>query len=76
MIFWLMHCFFMFLFRCFCYYMKGLFWLLHCLYFGLKLRTNPFQCFLVVQSVCRLENTLNYGLERVWAIGYLKSSRR
>ncbi|CAI0422636.1 unnamed protein product [Linum tenue] len=25
---------------------------------------------------CRLENTLNYGLERVWAIGYIKSSRR
>ncbi|KNA15992.1 hypothetical protein SOVF_093220 [Spinacia oleracea] len=24
----------------------------------------------------RLENTLNYGLERVWAIGYMKSSRR
>uniref|UniRef100_A0A0D3BML7 Uncharacterized protein n=1 Tax=Brassica oleracea var. oleracea TaxID=109376 RepID=A0A0D3BML7_BRAOL len=24
----------------------------------------------------RLENTLNYGLERVWAIGYIKSSRR
>ncbi|KAH9325677.1 hypothetical protein KI387_005855, partial [Taxus chinensis] len=24
----------------------------------------------------RLENTLNYGLERVWAIGYLKSSNR
>ncbi|KAJ1429085.1 WD40/YVTN repeat-like-containing domain superfamily [Sesbania bispinosa] len=24
----------------------------------------------------RLENTLNYGLERVWAIGYLKGSRR
>ncbi|PNY10723.1 coatomer subunit beta -2-like protein, partial [Trifolium pratense] len=23
-----------------------------------------------------LENTLNYGLERVWAIGYMKSSRR
>ncbi|GLT52961.1 hypothetical protein SLA2020_262660 [Shorea laevis] len=24
----------------------------------------------------RLENTLNYGLERVWAIGYMKGSRR
>lgn len=24
----------------------------------------------------RLENTLNYGLERVWALGYLKGSRR
>ncbi|KAG9146840.1 hypothetical protein Leryth_005154, partial [Lithospermum erythrorhizon] len=24
----------------------------------------------------RLENTLNYGLERVWAIGYMRSSRR
>nr|KAJ0186806.1 hypothetical protein LSAT_V11C900486530 [Lactuca sativa] len=24
----------------------------------------------------RLENTLNYGLERVWAIGYMKDSRR
>ncbi|RID50064.1 hypothetical protein BRARA_H00819 [Brassica rapa] len=24
----------------------------------------------------RLENTLNYALERVWAIGYIKSSRR
>lgn len=24
----------------------------------------------------RLENTLNYGLERVWTIGYLKSSNR
>ncbi|PKA57196.1 Coatomer subunit beta'-1 [Apostasia shenzhenica] len=24
----------------------------------------------------RLENTLNYGLERVWAIGYIKGSRR
>ncbi|KAL9679540.1 hypothetical protein QQ045_017405 [Rhodiola kirilowii] len=23
-----------------------------------------------------LENTLNYGLERVWAIGYMKKSRR
>ncbi|KHN32599.1 Coatomer subunit beta'-1 [Glycine soja] len=30
----------------------------------------------MVQFACRLENTLNYGLERVWAIGYLKSSRR
>ncbi|AQK80377.1 Coatomer subunit beta'-3, partial [Zea mays] len=24
----------------------------------------------------RLENTLNYGLERVWAVGYMKGSRR
>ncbi|EEC72724.1 hypothetical protein OsI_06330 [Oryza sativa Indica Group] len=24
----------------------------------------------------RLENTLNYGLERVWALGYMKGSRR
>ncbi|OAY67498.1 Coatomer subunit beta'-1 [Ananas comosus] len=24
----------------------------------------------------RLENTLNYGLERVWAVGYIKGSRR
>uniref|UniRef100_A0A7I4DAQ0 Beta'-coat protein n=1 Tax=Physcomitrium patens TaxID=3218 RepID=A0A7I4DAQ0_PHYPA len=24
----------------------------------------------------RLENTLNYGLERVWAIGYIKGSKR
>lgn len=38
--------------------------------------SSPSQCFLVVQSACRLENTLNYGLERVWAIGYLKGSRR
>ena len=36
-----------------------------------KIYTNsPFQC------TCRLESTLNYGLERVWAIGYLKSSHR
>lgn len=27
-------------------------------------------------GIYRLENTLNYGLERVWAIGYMKSSRR
>jgi len=32
-------------------------------------------CFMV-WSACRLENTLNYGLERVWAVGYLKGSRR
>nr|KAJ0221641.1 hypothetical protein LSAT_V11C200055660 [Lactuca sativa] len=24
----------------------------------------------------KLENTLNYGLERVWAVGYMKGSRR
>jgi hypothetical protein len=29
-------------------------------------------CFLAY----RLENTLNYGLERVWAVGYMKGSRR
>uniref|UniRef100_A0A9I9E1T7 Coatomer subunit beta'-2-like n=1 Tax=Cucumis melo TaxID=3656 RepID=A0A9I9E1T7_CUCME len=27
-------------------------------------------------QVCLLANTLNYGLERVWAIGHMKSSRR
>ncbi|CAL2245583.1 unnamed protein product [Prunus armeniaca] len=27
-------------------------------------------------GIYRLETTLNYGLERVWAIGYMKSSRR
>lgn len=32
--------------------------------------------FLMSDVSCRLENTLNYGLERVWAIGYIKSSRR
>lgn len=30
----------------------------------------------LVSLTHRLENTLNYGLERVWAIGYMKSSRR
>lgn len=25
-------------------------------------------------SRCRLENTLNYGMERIWAIGVLKGS--
>ncbi|GAB2228125.1 hypothetical protein Droror1_Dr00009955 [Drosera rotundifolia] len=28
------------------------------------------------QRTGKLENTLNYGLERVWAVGYMKSSRR
>ena len=31
---------------------------------------------MLIWSTCRLENTLNYGLERVWAIGYVKGSRR
>ncbi|CAI9281076.1 unnamed protein product [Lactuca saligna] len=30
----------------------------------------------VVGLFQRLENTLNYGLERVWAVGYMKGSRR
>lgn len=25
-----------------------------------------------VANTCRLENTLNYGMERVWAIGVMK----
>ena len=25
-------------------------------------------------TVCRLENTLNYGMERVWALGYVKGT--
>lgn len=29
-----------------------------------------------LESFFRLENTLNYGLERVWAVGYIKGSRR
>ncbi|KAJ6715238.1 COATOMER SUBUNIT BETA'-1 [Salix viminalis] len=34
---------------------------------------------MVFQHLCKniwLENTLNYGLERVWAVGYMKGSRR
>ncbi|EMS68585.1 Coatomer subunit beta'-1 [Triticum urartu] len=31
---------------------------------------------LILQITQRLENTLNYGLERVWAVGYMKGSRR
>jgi len=62
-------------------------WLNH-LHFGFILVhfftiTNFFYCpsicnpnFLMSVFSCRLENTLNYGLERVWAIGYIKSSRR
>lgn len=30
----------------------------------------------IIFSFYRLENTLNYGLERVWAVGYIKGSRR
>jgi len=39
---------------------------------------DRFQLFLKFNGgiICRLENTLNYGLERVWAVGYLKGSRR
>jgi hypothetical protein len=32
--------------------------------------------FYTLNYFCRLENTLNYGLERVWAVGYMKGSRR
>ncbi|KAI7743203.1 hypothetical protein M8C21_020559 [Ambrosia artemisiifolia] len=30
----------------------------------------------LLESFPILENTLNYGLERVWALGYMKGSRR
>ncbi|KAA0042978.1 coatomer subunit beta'-2-like [Cucumis melo var. makuwa] len=32
--------------------------------------------FFFLRQTTWLANTLNYGLERVWAIGYMKSSRR
>ncbi|KAJ8452033.1 hypothetical protein Cgig2_016614 [Carnegiea gigantea] len=35
---------------------------------------NPVEGYMTSFSL--LENTLNYGLERVWAIGYMKGSRR
>ncbi|GMQ08727.1 hypothetical protein CsSME_00052327 [Camellia sinensis var. sinensis] len=38
---------------------------------------KPKDCFMeFTSSRTFLENTLNYGLERVWAIGYMKRSRR
>lgn len=32
------------------------------------------QVWRVCVFTCRLENTLNYGMERIWAIGVLKGS--